>query len=55
VGGGGEGVADDEKGYVVFVCALEDFVGGGFDEFAVGDDDFAAIVGFLLPIGGSGG
>lgn len=48
VGGGAEGVADDEEGDVDGGCVVEDFVGGGFDEFAVGEDDGAAVEFFLL-------
>lgn len=43
-----EGVADYEEGYICFVGAGEDLVAGGLDFFAVGEDDGAAVVGFLL-------
>jgi hypothetical protein len=41
-------VADDEKRDVYLVGVLEYVVAGRLDHFAVGDDDSAAIEGFLL-------
>lgn len=46
--GGAEWVADDAEGYVDFVRITEDLIAVGLDHFAIGDDDGAAIVGFLL-------
>ena len=48
VSGGAERVADNAEGYVDFIGVPEDLVAVGFDHLAVGDDDGAAIVGFLL-------
>lgn len=45
---GAEGVADDEESYVFGVGVCQNFLAGGFDHFAVGEDDRAAIVGLLL-------
>ena len=43
-----EGVADDEEGHVGLVGAAEDLVARALDHFAVGDEDGAAVEGFLL-------
>lgn len=43
-----EGVADNEESDVDLVCVSQDLVGRGLDHLAVGDDDGAAIEGFLL-------
>ena len=48
VGGGAEGVADDEEGYIFFVRVGEDVVGVRLDGLAVGDDDGPVIVALLL-------
>lgn len=45
-----EWVADDEEGYVEVLCIFQDIVAAGLDELAVRNDDFSAIVGFLLRI-----
>jgi hypothetical protein len=45
--GGAEGVADDEEGDVFGGGVGEDGIGVGLDEFAVGEEDGAAVVGFL--------
>lgn len=42
-----EGVADYEEGYVEGLGGGEDGVAGGFDHFAVGEDNGAAVEGFL--------
>lgn len=56
VGGCAEGVADDEEGDVFGGGVGEDGVGVGFDGFAVGEEDGAAVVGFLCGWGwGAGG
>ena len=43
-----EWVTDDKESNVQFVGTFENLVTGGLDHFAVGQDDIAAIEGFLL-------